>query len=312
MTTSINAYDTTYLELLKRVLENGKKTGDRTGVGTLKLFGEQMKFNLSTGFFPLLTTKKVAWNSLVTELLWFISGSTNIRPLVLADCNIWNEWPFVSWLKKTSQQVPVQGSAEWKTLLRDFIDRIKEDVAFAETYGDLGPVYGKQWTSWSAGKESLPINQLAEVIHSIKTNPASRRHIVSAWNPAELDQMALPPCHYSFQFDVTDDRLSLLVNQRSADMFLGVPFNIASYALLLLMMAQVTNLKPAELTWNGGDTHLYLNHLTAATEQLTREPKPAPRVVLNPDITDLFTFTSRDITLEDYDPHPPIKAPVAV
>lgn len=312
MKTLVNTYDTTYLNLLKRVFEHGRKTEDRTGVGTLKLFGTQMKFDLSTGFFPLLTTKKVAWKPLVAELLWFISGSTNIRPLVFAGCNIWNEWPFVGWLKKTNQQVPEQGSAEWETLLGNFINRIKEDVTFADTYGDLGPVYGKQWTSWNAGTECLPINQLAEVIRSIRTNPTSRRHIVSAWNPAELDQMALPPCHYSFQFDVTDGQLSLLVNQRSADMFLGVPFNIASYALLLLMMAQVTNLKPGELTWNGGDTHLYLNHFTATKEQLTREPKPAPRVVLNRDITDLFAFTSGDIALEDYNPHPSIKAPIAV
>lgn len=262
----------TYLDLLNRIQTEGVLKGDRTGTGTQSVFGHQMRFDLSQGF-PLLTTKKVHWHSVVHELLWFIKGDTNVKYLQENGVRIWNEW--------------------------------------ADEQGELGPVYGHQWRSWT-GPNGQVIDQLAEVVEQIKTNPDSRRLIVNAWNVGELDQMALPPCHLLFQFYVANGRLSCQLYQRSADAFLGVPFNIASYALLTLMVAQVTGLEPGEFVHTLGDAHLYQNHQDQATLQLSREPKALPSVQLNPAITDLFAFTADDIQLVGYDPHPLIKGQVSV
>jgi len=261
-----------YLQLLSDVLENGTDRGDRTGTGTRSLFGYQMRFDLSDGF-PLVTTKKLHIKSIVLELLWFLRGDTNVRWLQEHGVRIWDEW--------------------------------------ADENGDLGPVYGSQWRSWPA-PDGRHIDQIANVLHSIRTNPESRRHIVSAWNPAEVDDMALPPCHCLFQFYVANNKLSCQLYQRSADVFLGVPFNIASYALLVHMVAQVTGLQVGDFIHTFGDAHLYSNHLEQARLQLTREPRPLPRLGLNPAITRLEDFTFEDIRIEGYDPHPHIKAAVAV
>jgi len=261
-----------YLELMQHVLEHGSRKDDRTGTGTLSVFGWQMRFNLEEGF-PLLTTKKLHTRSIIHELLWFLRGDTNIRYLKDNGVSIWNEW--------------------------------------ADENGDLGPVYGKQWRRWEA-PDGREIDQLKQLIDQLKRNPDSRRHIVSAWNPSEVGEMALPPCHALFQFYVADGRLSCQLYQRSADIFLGVPFNIASYAMLTIMVAQVCGYRPGDFIWTGGDCHLYVNHLEQAREQLTREPRTLPSMRLNPEITDLFAFSFDDFTLEGYDPHPHIKAPVAV
>jgi thymidylate synthase len=260
-----------YLALLADILETGVKREDRTGVGTLGVFGRQMRFDLARGF-PLLTTKKLHRKSIILELLWFLRGDTNVRWLQERGVSIWNEW--------------------------------------ADERGELGPVYGKQWRSW-ATPDGRTIDQIAKVVKSLQANPASRRHIVSAWNPADVDDMALPPCHCLFQFYVADGRLSCQLYQRSADVFLGVPFNIASYALLTLMMAQVSGLQPGEFVHTLGDAHLYLNHLDQARLQLTREPRPLPVMRLAPR-DDLFAFAYEDFKLEGYDPHPAIAAPIAV
>jgi thymidylate synthase len=261
-----------YLDLLRRVRDEGSPKQDRTGTGTLSLFGCQMRFDLAAGF-PLLTTKKVHLRSVVHELLWFLSGDTNVRYLHEHGVKIWDEW--------------------------------------ADGEGDLGPIYGRQWRAWS-GRDGRPIDQMARVVEQIRADPDSRRHLVSAWNVADLDRMRLQPCHALFQFYVAGDRLSCQLYQRSADIFLGVPFNIASYALLTLMTAQVVGLRPAELVHTMGDVHLYLNHLSQADLQLTRNPRPLPRMRLNPEVRSLFDFRYEDFTLLDYDPHPAIKAPVAV
>ena len=261
-----------YLDLLQRILDEGATKTDRTGTGTKSIFGHQMRFHLDDGF-PLLTTKKLHLRSIIHELLWFLRGDTNIQYLHDNKVTIWDEW--------------------------------------ADENGELGPVYGHQWRSWP-DYDGGTIDQIANVVDLIKHHPDSRRMIVSAWNVAEVEKMALPPCHTLFQFYVADGRLSLQLYQRSADTFLGVPFNIASYALLLLMMAQVTGLKAGDFIHTTGDTHLYLNHLEQARLQLTREPRPLPRMVLNPDVHDLFSFHYEDFTLEGYDPHPHIKADVAV
>ena len=260
-----------YLDLLADVLANGVERQDRTGTGTLGVFGRQIRFDLARGF-PLLTTKKLHFKSIVLELLWFLRGDTNVRWLQDRGVTIWDEW--------------------------------------ADETGELGPVYGKQWRSWSA-PDGRSIDQIAKVVEAIKANPYSRRHIVSAWNPAEVDDMALPPCHCLFQFHVAEGRLSCQLYQRSADLFLGVPFNIASYALLTMMMAQATGLAPGEFVHSFGDVHLYLNHIDQAKEQLRREPRPFPTLRLAPK-TDLFAFDYEDFALEGYDPHPAIKAPIAV
>ncbi len=265
------ALEQPYLDLLADILANGVRRDDRTGTGTLGVFGRQMRFDLQAGF-PLLTTKKLHLKSIIYELLWFLRGDTNVRWLQERGVRIWDEW--------------------------------------AAPDGELGPVYGRQWRSWAA-PDGRTIDQIAEVLHGVRTNPNSRRLIVSAWNPADLPEMALPPCHCLFQFHVADGRLSCQLYQRSADVFLGVPFNIASYALLTLMMAQVTGLQPGEFIHTLGDAHLYLNHLDQAREQLAREPYQAPTLRLAPK-TDLFGFAYEDFTLEGYQAHPHIKAPVAV
>ena len=262
-----------YQDLLQRILSEGVQKTDRTGTGTLSVFGHQMRFDLSQGF-PLLTTKKLHLKSIIYELLWFLQGDTNVRYLQEHGVRIWNEWAD-----------PVTG--------------------------DLGPVYGHQWRSWPDYRGGT-IDQISQVVNLIRHHPDSRRMMVSAWNPAEVDQMALPPCHCLFQFYVAEGRLSLQLYQRSADTFLGVPFNIASYALLCMMMAQVCGLQPGEFVHTTGDTHLYLNHLEQARLQLTREPRPLPRMVINPDVRDIFSFHYEDFQLEGYDPWPHIKAEVSV
>jgi thymidylate synthase len=261
-----------YLDLLTAVLDRGARKTDRTGTGTLSLFGHQMRFDLAESF-PLLTTKKLHLRSILYELLWFLAGDTNVRYLNENKVTIWNEW--------------------------------------ADANGDLGPVYGKQWRAWQTA-DGRTIDQIANVIADIRRNPDSRRLVVSAWNVGELEKMALSPCHALFQFYVANGRLSCQLYQRSADVFLGVPFNIASYALLTLMIAQVTDLKPGEFVHTFGDVHLYLNHVDQAREQLTRAPRPLPSMRLNPAVRSIFDFRFSDFTLENYDPHPAIKAPIAV
>ncbi len=261
-----------YLDLIRHVLARGARKADRTGTGTLSVFGAQMRFALDEGF-PLLTTKKLHLKSIVYELLWFLKGSTNVRWLQEQGVTIWDEW--------------------------------------ADENGELGPVYGYQWRNWNA-PDGRRIDQIAEVLESIRKNPDSRRHIVTAWNPADTHRMKLPPCHAFFQFYVADGRLSCQMYQRSADIFLGVPFNIASYALLVLMVAQVCGLKPGDFVHTLGDAHLYLNHLEQAREQVSRAPRAFPRMKLNPQVKDIADFRFEDFTLEGYDPHPAIKAPIAV
>ena len=261
-----------YHDLVRRILDTGVRKDDRTGTGTLSVFGHQMRFDLAEGF-PLLTTKKVHLPSIVHVLLWFLTGGTNVGYLQERGVTIWNEW--------------------------------------ADEHGDLGPVYGHQWRSWP-GRDGQTIDQVAAVVAGIRKNPDSRRLIVSAWNPADIDRMKLPPCHVLFQFYVAHGRLSCQLYQRSADVFLGVPFNIASYALLTMMVAQVTGLAPGEFVHTLGDAHLYTNHLEQARLLLTREARPLPRMRLNPDVPDIDAFRYEDFTLEGYDPHPAIKAPVAV
>ena len=261
-----------YLDLVQHILDSGAHKSDRTGTGTRSVFGHQMRFDLGAGF-PLLTTKKLHLRSIIYELLWFLRGETNVKFLQENKVTIWDEW--------------------------------------ADANGDLGPVYGYQWRSWPTA-DGRHIDQISNVIAEIKRNPDSRRLVVSAWNVGELDRMALQPCHALFQFYVADGKLSCQMYQRSADVFLGVPFNIASYALLTLMVAQVCNLQPGDFIHTLGDAHLYSNHLEQAREQLTREPRPLPTMTLNPEVTSIFDFKFSDFTLENYDPHPSIKAPIAV
>ncbi|WP_108659306.1 thymidylate synthase [Acuticoccus kandeliae] len=260
-----------YHELLRRILDEGVRQADRTGVGTLSVFGHQTRYNLADGL-PVVTTKRVHLKSVIAELLWFIAGETNARSLNARGATIWDEW--------------------------------------ADADGELGPIYGRQWRAWPT--ENGPVDQLARVVEAIKSDPASRRHIVSAWNVSDLDKMALPPCHLLFQFHVAAGRLSCQVYQRSADAFLGVPFNIASYAIMTHMIAHATGLEAGDLVHTLGDAHLYLNHLEQAELQLSREPRPLPRLVLDGAPRDLFAITAEDIRIEGYDPHPAIKAPVAV
>ena len=261
-----------YLDLMSHVRENGVFKDDRTGTGTYSVFGYQMRFDLSEGF-PLVTTKKTFLKGIIHELLWFLSGSTNIKYLVDHDVHIWDEW--------------------------------------ADEHGELGPVYGSQWRSWP-GPDGKTIDQISRVVEDLKTNPDSRRHIVSAWNVAEVDEMALPPCHSLFQFYVADGRLSCQLYQRSADIFLGVPFNIASYALLNMMIAQVVDLEVGDFVHTLGDAHLYSNHIEQADKQLLREPRSLPTIRINPEVKDILGFKISDFVLLEYDPHPGIKAPIAV
>ena len=297
-----------YLDLLKEIKSNGTKKDDRTGTGTISIFGHQMRFDLKEGF-PLVTTKKVNFNAILHELLWFIKGDTNIEYLVKNNVNIWNEWPFQSWLEKTDQSENlIMHSPEWKEKLTEFIGLVKTDSVFAEKYGDLGPVYGKQWRDFEG------IDQLNQVVEDLKDNPNSRRHIVSAWNPREIPIMiksGLPPCHTLFQFYVSDGKLSCQLYQRSADVFLGVPYNIASYALLTYMIASVTNLDVGEFIHSLGDTHIYLNHTDQVEEQLRREPYKLPKININKK-TNLFDYVFEDFELQDYQSHSFISAPIAV
>jgi len=306
-----------YLNLLKTILNEGTKREDRTGVGTMSVFGHQMRFDLSKGF-PLLTTKKVFIKGIIHELLWFLTGSTNIRPLVQNNVHIWDEWPFQSYLQANDLEKDFpRYSEEWKEKKKEFINQIKEDESFAEQWGDLGPVYGKQWRRWET-KDGTEIDQIAYVINEIKNNPKSRRILVSGWNAGEIQglihgQSSAPPlCHSLFQFYINDGKLSCQLYQRSADVFLGVPFNIASYSLLTMMIAQVCGLKPGEFIHTFGDAHIYLNHLDQVNEQLSREVRHAPKMKLNPDVKNLEDFKFEDFELEDYNPHPAIKAPIAV
>jgi len=287
-----------YHELLQHILKNGTDRSDRTSTGTISTFGYQMRFDLSEGF-PLLTTKKVHFKSIVHELLWFITGSTNIRPLVQNDVRIWNEWPYEKFRKSDEYN---------NETLQEFVDRIKNDELFAQKYGDLGPVYGKQWRNFNG------VDQLSILIDGIKKNPFSRRHIINAWNPAELENMALPPCHMMMQFYVSSDnkKLSCQLYQRSADVFLGVPFNIASYALLTHLIAQVCGLEVGEFVHSFGDVHIYKDHLEQVNTQLHRDFRPLPKLVLNPEITQIEDFKYEDITLVGYNPHPLISAKVSV
>lgn len=299
----------TYLQLLQHILDKGTQKGDRTGTGTLSVFGYQMRYDLEKGF-PLLTTKRVHWKSVVHELLWFIRGDTNIRYLVQHGVRIWNEWPFQHYLESNglAEQFPKHSKA-WKEEMKRFVERIKEEEAFAKQYGELGPVYGRQWRNFNG------IDQLAEVIEAIKTKPDSRRHIVTAWNPTDIPEMAkagLPPCHTLFQFYVADGRLSCQLYQRSADTFLGVPFNIASYALLTHLVARECALEVGDFVHTLGDAHLYSNHLEQTKLQLSRTPKQLPLLSFRDSAPGLFSIEFDDILLEGYDPLPGIKAPIAV
>lgn len=299
----------TYHQLLNHILENGTEKGDRTGTGTKSVFGYQLRCALQDGF-PLLTTKKVYFKSIVHELLWFLKGDTNIAYLVRNGVNIWNEWPFQYYLEANQQADRFEKhSPEWKAALKTFVEQIKTDDEFAQQWGELGPVYGRQWRNFEG------VDQIANVIESIKNNPDSRRHIVSAWNPVEIPAMAkagLPPCHTLFQFYVAEGRLSCQLYQRSADVFLGVPFNIASYALLTHLVAAVCELEVGDFVHTFGDAHLYNNHLEQTQLQLSRECKTLPTLYLNPNVKNIFEFEYDDIQLKNYDPHPAIKAPIAV
>lgn len=290
-----------YLDLLQHILDNGELKTDRTGTGTISTFGYQMRFNLQEGF-PLLTTKKVHLKSVIHELLWFIKGDTNIKYLVDNNVRIWNEWPYQAF-KKTPDYT---GES-----LEEFAEQIKNDEQFAKKHGELGPVYGRQWRHFE-GPDGKFVDQLAEVIEMIKTNPSSRRLIVNSWNPPLIPEMALPPCHMMFHFYVNNNKLSCQLYQRSADTFLGVPFNIASYALLTMMIAQVCNLEYGDFVHTIGDAHIYNDHLTQVKLQLSREPRGLPIMKLNKDIKNIEDFKYNDFTLEDYNPHPLIKGKVSV
>jgi thymidylate synthase len=289
-----------YHDLMDRVLREGIDKSDRTGTGTRSVFGHQMRFDLAEGF-PMVTTKKLHLKSILHELIWFISGDTNIRYLCQNGVRIWDDWPFATYAK----------SADYDGIdIRAFAARVADDAEFAAKWGDLGPVYGYQWRFWPG--PNGPVDQLRDVLEGIRRNPDGRRHIVSAWNPGYIDQMALPPCHAFFQFYVADGKLSCQLYQRSADIFLGVPFNIASYALLIHMMAQDLGLGVGDFVHTLGDAHIYSNHMEQVQLQLSREPRPLPTLKLNPSVKSLFDFCYDDVELVGYDSHPHIPAPVAV
>ena len=312
-----------YLDLCKHVLENGNKKSDRTGTGTMSVFGHQMRFNLKDGF-PLLTTKRVPFRLIASELIWFINGDTNIRFLLQHNNNIWNEWAFKKWVESDEYKGPDMTNFGIRSLQDDefkaaydeqmeiFKRRVLEEDDFAAKYGELGNVYGKQWRAWKTSTGET-IDQLKDVIQDIKNNPSSRRLIVSAWNPEDVPtNMALPPCHSLFQFHVADGKLSCQLYQRSADIFLGVPFNIASYALLTHLIAKEAGLEPGEFIHTLGDAHIYLNHEEQVRTQLQRAPRNLPQLVIDPSFTSIFELSIDQLRIEGYDPHPSIKAPIAV
>ncbi|MCC6583388.1 MAG: thymidylate synthase [Chitinophagales bacterium] len=290
-----------YQQFLQHILDKGTKKEDRTGTGTVSVFGYQMRFDLKEGF-PLVTTKKLHLKSIVHELLWFIAGDTNIQYLCKNGCNIWNDWPYAKYQKSNAYQGET---------MKEFAAKIAVDDAFAKQYGELGPVYGYQWRHWPDGKGG-EIDQLSNLIYNLKNNPDSRRHIISAWNVADIEDMTLPPCHSLFQFYVIEGKLSCQLYQRSADAFLGVPFNIASYALFTMMIAQVCNLKLGDFVHTFGDAHIYSNHIEQVQLQLSRDPYPLPQLKINPDITSIFDFKYEDFELINYQSHPHIKGEVAV
>jgi thymidylate synthase len=290
-----------YHDLLQRILDEGFEKGDRTGTGTLSVFGHQMRFDLNEGF-PLITTKKLHIKSIIHELLWFLTGDTNIQYLAQNKVRIWDDWPYAKY--KASDEFAGED-------IREFAQRVAEDDDFAQKWGKLGPVYGYQWRSWPTPNGGH-VDQIKQLLHTIQNNPNSRRMLVCAWNVGQIEEMALPPCHCLFQFYVADGKLSCQLYQRSADTFLGVPFNIASYALLTHMIAQVCGLGVGDFVHTLGDAHLYLNHLDQAKEQLSRESRPLPQLKMNPEVKSLFDFRFEDFEIENYDPHPHIKAAVSV
>jgi thymidylate synthase len=299
-----------YLALMRRIWTRGSERQDRTGIGTRSIFGATLRFDLSLGYAPLLTTKRVYWKTATREMLWFLTGQTNIRQLVLQGVKIWNEWPHARYVRETGDSIG----------LDDFVQRIADDPHFALQWGDLGPVYGKQWVDWPTYlpaengmfRPGPGINQVAQVIESLRKNPGSRRHIIEGWNVAELDRMALPPCHKTYQFHVADNRLNCLLYQRSCDVALGLPFNLWSGALLQRMIAEQTDLEAGEFVWTGGDVHLYLNHAHLIEEQLAREPQGRPRLEIVRRPSSIFDYDLEDFVVHNYAPHGAIKAPVAV
>ncbi|HLQ75137.1 MAG TPA: thymidylate synthase [Alloiococcus sp.] len=311
-----------YLSLLERIMDEGVDRDDRTGTGTRSVFGHQMRFDLSKGF-PLLTTKRVSFNLIKSELLWFLKGDTNIKYLLEHNNHIWDEWAFKRYVESKDYRGPdmtdfgirAVKDPEFNEIYQEELDRfnqrILDDDAFAEKYGTLGNVYGAQWRSWM-GADGQVVDQISRVIESIKINPNSRRHIVTAWNPSEVDYMALPPCHTMFQFYVAEGKLSCQLYQRSADVFLGVPFNIASYSLLIHLIAQECGLEAGEFVHTLGDAHIYLNHFDQVKEQLSRDVREFPNLVINKTKQSIFDFDMDDIKVEDYHPHKRIKAPIAV
>ncbi|MBT3620877.1 MAG: thymidylate synthase [Porticoccaceae bacterium] len=298
-----------YLELVKHIRDHGIRKEDRTGTGTVSIFGHQMRFNLADGF-PLVTSKKVHLKSILHELLWFIRGDTNIRYLIENGVGIWNDWPYQNWLRETGQDKHlVKYSSEWRAVMAEFTQQIIADQDFADKYGDLGPVYGKQWRNFGG------VDQLSQLMSDLQSNPDSRRLIVSAWNPQDIPVMiksGLPPCHSLFQFYVVEGRLSCQLYQRSADVFLGVPFNIASYAALTMMIAQVAGLKLGDFVHTFGDAHLYSNHMNQVDEMLSRSTFDLPTLQINPQVQSLFDFVYDDFELQNYQSHGPISALVAV
>jgi thymidylate synthase len=297
-----------YLELLEDILKNGQNSADRTGTGTRKVYGRMLKFDLARGF-PLLTTKKTWFKGILVELLWLVSGNTNIQPLVKQDVHIWDDWPFQNYLKSKNIKL-TPNTPQWDNEIKLFTEKIISDDKFASKFGDLGPVYGKQWRAWEG--DDGPVDQLQNAIDKIKSNPGDRRIIVNSWRADKVDQMALPPCHLMYQFGVLDKKLHMSMYMRSVDTFLGLPFNIASYALLLHMIAQLTNLKAGELTIFLWDTHLYLNHLKQAREQLKRKPYKFPEIKIKRTVKNIDDFRFEDFELLNYQSHPAIKAEISV
>ncbi len=304
-------YENAYLALMRQIWQHGDERVDRTGIGTRSLMGAQLRFDLSDGQMPLITTKRIYWKTATREMLWFLTGDTNIRPLVLQGVKIWNDWPHARYVKETGDPISLDA----------FVQRIAGDTDFAAQWGDLGPVYGKQWVDWpvyepaAAGlfrKRAKGINQVADLVESLRHNPGSRRHIIEGWNVAELDQMALPPCHKTYQFHVADGRLSCVLYQRSCDVALGLPFNLWSAALLTRMLAQQCDLEAGELVWMGGDVHLYLNHAALVEEQLSRVPSGSPRLTITRRPASMFDYMIDDFIVSGYDPQSHIAAPVAV